>query len=239
MPFEEESFIPNASLVRVGYRSFDRQWVIADSRLIHDCRRPLWEARLPGQVYLAEQHSFHPKRGPGLAFSGLLPDMHHFNGRGGRVLPMLNPDGSSNLASGLFEALSAQLDGEIAAPDVTSYVAGITGHPGFVETFDEELRTPGIRVPITADRMLWKRAVELGRKVLLCHTYGLAGEWPGQESVVSPLDGVELPRYERRMGSSLPTGPAVYDESSQELRLGAGVWSHVTCLLYTSDAADE
>ncbi|QZY84650.1 N-6 DNA methylase [Micrococcus luteus] len=228
VPFEEESFIPNASLVRVGYRSFDRQWVIADSRLIHDCRRPLWEARLPGQVYLTEQHSFHPKRGPGLAFSGLLPDMHHFNGRGGRVLPMLNPDGSPNLASGLFEALSAQLDGEIAAPDVTSYVAGITGHPGFVETFDEELRTPGIRVPITADRMLWNRAVELGRKVLWCHTYGLAGEWPGQESVVSPLDGVELPRYERRMGSSLPTGPAVYDESSQELRLGAGVWSHVT-----------
>lgn len=228
VPFEDESFIPNAPLVQVGYRALDRQWVIADSRLIHDCRRPLWAARLPGQVYLTEQHSFHPKHGPGLAFSGLLPDMHYFNGRGGRVFPMLNPNGTPNLASGILEVLTDQLGGEIVAGDVTAYVAGITGHPAYVETFDDELRTPGIRVPITADRVFWDRAVELGRKVLWCHTYGLAGEWPDQDSVVSPVAGVELPRYEQRMGSALPTSSAVYDNATQELRLGEGMWTHVT-----------
>lgn len=226
VPFETEMFIPHASLVRVGYRSFDRQWVIADSRLINDCRPPLWEGRIPEQVYVTEQHSFHPKQGPGLSFSGLLPDMHHFNNRGGRVLPMLNPDGTANLPIGLLDTLTGRLGTEVTGPDVTAYVAGITGHPGYVETFDDELRTPGIRVPITADRRLWDRAVELGRKVLWCHTYALAGDWEGLGSVTSPVSGLKLPRYEKSMGSTLPSA-VDYDEAAYLLRLGAGVWSHV------------
>lgn len=228
VPFEAETFIPHASLVRVGYRSFDRQWVIADSRLIHDCRRPLWEGRLPGQVYVTEQHSVYQKAGPGLYFSGLIPDMNAFNHRGGRTLPILNPDGTPNLAPGLFDALTDRLGAGLSGTDVTAYVAGITGHPGYVETFDDELRTPGTRVPLTADRDLWDRAVELGRKVLWCHTYGLAGQWDDQASVASPAPGPELPRYEQSMGSALPTGPVDYDETAHVLHLGAGAWSHVT-----------
>uniref|UniRef100_UPI0028D77D23 type ISP restriction/modification enzyme n=1 Tax=Kocuria palustris TaxID=71999 RepID=UPI0028D77D23 len=167
------------------------------------------------------------RQSPGLSFSGLLPDMHHFNNRGGRVLPMLNPDGTPNLATGLLDALTHRLGAETTGPDVTAYVAGITGHPGYVEAFDDELRTPGIRVPLTTDRDLWDRAVKLGRKVLWCHTYGLAGDWEGQASVASPTPDLELPRYEQSMNSALPS-TVDYDETAHILHLGAGAWSHVT-----------
>lgn len=228
-PFLDETFIPHASLVRVGYHSFDRQWVIADSRLINDSRPPLWEARIQGQVYLTELHTEYPRKGPGLSFAGLLPDMHHFRGSGGgRVLPMLNPDGTMNLAPGLLEALNVRLGGGIKGDQVTAYVAGITGHPGYVRTFDDELHTPGVRVPLTGDRELWDRAVTLGRKVLWCHTYGLAGQWGDNRSVTSPTPDLELPRYERSMGSKLPSGPVSYDETAHILHLGAGAWKHVS-----------
>lgn len=227
-PFADETFIPQASLVRVGFRSFDRQWVIADSRLIHDCRRQLWEARRLGQVYVTELHTEHPRKGPGLSYSAFLPDMHHFRGSGGgRVLPMLNPDGSPNLTVGLHAALADRLGPGIQAEDVTAYVAGVTGHPAFVDSFEAELRTPGIRIPVTANRDLWDRAVSVGRKVLWCHTFGQAGHWDEESSLVASEGGLELPRYEKSMGSTLPIGRADYNEAEQRLRLGEGEWSNV------------
>lgn len=227
-PFTDESFIPDAPLVRAGYRSFDRQWVIADSRLIHDCRRPLWDGRIDGQVYVAELHTEHPRRGPAVSFTALLPDMHFFRGSGGgRVLPMLNPDGSPNLATGLLSALDAALGG-VAGADVTAYVAGVTAHPGFVQEFDDELRTPGIRIPLTAAPDVWRRAVALGAKVLWCHTFGLVGAWDADTSVTSTTGGMTLPRYETSMGRHLPTGRPAYDPATQTLTVGHGEWSHVS-----------
>ena len=43
--------------VRIGYRSFDRQWVLPDARLMDMPRRDLWAARIPGQVFTIEQYS--------------------------------------------------------------------------------------------------------------------------------------------------------------------------------------
>ncbi|WP_313551043.1 type ISP restriction/modification enzyme [Corynebacterium sp.] len=85
------------AIVEVGYRSFDRQYIIADSRVLDRARPDLWAARSPKQVFLVEFHSRHPKSGPGLMFSNLIPDMNSFKGSdGGRALPMLHPDGDPN-----------------------------------------------------------------------------------------------------------------------------------------------
>ncbi len=161
-----------ATSIPVGFRSFDNHLVIPDHRLIHDGRAPLWEARIPGQVFIVEQHSHPIEDGPGLVFTGLVPDMHHFNGRGGRALPLLHPDGTPNLAPGLLDALAASVGLEITHEDVLAYIAGVVSHPGFTATFEDELTTPGVRVPITKDPALWTRAVELGREVVWLHTYG-------------------------------------------------------------------
>ena len=101
------------AIVEVGYRSFDRQYIIADSRLLHRASPDLWAARSPEQVFLVEQHAHYPKAGPGLMFSSLIPDMHCFNNRGGRALPMLHPDGEPNTAPGLLAALSERFGREI------------------------------------------------------------------------------------------------------------------------------
>ncbi|WP_308122332.1 type ISP restriction/modification enzyme [Streptomyces sp. WAC04114] len=92
------------AVTRVGYRSFDRQWVIADPRVMDRPRRDLWAARIPGQVFVVEQHRKSIRSGPGVVFSALIPDFDHFKGsEGGRTLPFLHPDGTPNLAPGLTD----------------------------------------------------------------------------------------------------------------------------------------
>ena len=54
--------IPDApNIVPVGYRSFDRQYILADSRLLERERPELWEHRVPGQIFIVEQHAHYPK----------------------------------------------------------------------------------------------------------------------------------------------------------------------------------
>ena len=110
--------------------------------------------------------------------------MHFYKGSGGgRTLPLLHPDGTPNLAPGLLDALQASVGLELTHEDVLAYIAGVVSHPGFTATFEDELTTPGVRVPITKDAELWQRAVELGREVVWLHTYG--------ESFVDKAEGRE------------------------------------------------
>ena len=181
-PFlDEETLSP--TFVRVAIRSFDRQWVLSDARLFHAPAPDLWHGRSAAQIFTTEQHAHELKDGPGLTFLSVVPDKHHFNGRGGRALPLLHPDGTPNLAPGLLEGLAASLGREISHQDVLAYIAGVLSHPAFTATFEDELTTPGVRVPITKDPTLWQRAVERGREVVWLHTYG--------ESFVDHTDGRE------------------------------------------------
>ena len=133
----------------------------------------------PGQVFVVEQHSIHPGAGPGLHFSALMPDINAFNNRGGRTLPRLHPNGSPNVTPGLDAALKKEIGPSASAADIMFYVAAITGHPAFVEQFADELSTPGIRIPITAEPSLWDTAVRLGKHVVWLTTYGAEGEVRG------------------------------------------------------------
>ena len=168
--------------------------VLPDSRLMDMPRRDLWAARVPGQVFVVEQHSKPISDGPGLAFSGLIPDFDHFKGSGGgRVLPFLHPDGSENLAAGLVDLLSARLQRDVTPTDVLAYVAAVVAHPEYTATFTDELTTPGIRVPITDDPVLWDRAVGLGAEVVWLHTYGAAFTSPAR-----PAGNVRYPAGDSR-----------------------------------------
>jgi len=171
-PISTESGLAIQAL-RTGYRSFDRQWVIPDSRIIDRARADLWASRSVLQVFAFEQHNIPVTSGPALTFSFGIPDLNAFQGaNGGRVLPLLHPDGTPNLAPGLQDALAASVGLKVTHEDVLAYIAGVVSHPAFTATFEDELTTPGVRVPITKDPELWKRAVELGREVVWLHTYG-------------------------------------------------------------------
>lgn len=167
---------PNPAVpVRVGYRAFDRQWIIPDNRIIHRSRAALWSARTPGQAFVVELHTKSAKAGPGIIFSGLIPDFHHFKGsEGGRTLPMLHPDGSTNVCPGLVEALSNAFGRKVLPKEIVAYIAAVVSHPRFTEVFMDELTTPGIRVPITGDQGLWAEAVQLGNEAIWAQTFGTA-----------------------------------------------------------------
>ena len=142
-------------------------------------RRDLWAARIPGQVFVVEQHAHVISDGPGVVLSALIPDFDYFNTRGGRALPYLHPDGTPNLAPGLTQALTGELGRDVTSADVLAYVAAVVAHPAYTQTFADELTTPGIRVPVTRDPDLWAQAVRIGEQVIWLHTYGAACTGPG------------------------------------------------------------
>lgn len=199
--------IPDApNIVPVGYRSFDRQYILADSRLLHRASPDLWEHRVPGQIFIVEQHAHYPKAGPGLYFSALIPDMHAFNNRGGRAHPALTIGGTPNLTESASQMLRERF-GDNAPGDLVYYLAALTGHPGYVRTFDEPLQQAGIRVPLTADPALWERAVQLGKQVVWLHTYGERGEpLPGMKYLHQLPEGADyaLPTPTVDMGKTMP-----------------------------------
>ncbi|HCT80685.1 MAG TPA: hypothetical protein DGG94_05180 [Micromonosporaceae bacterium] len=159
--------------IRICYRSLDRQWLIPDTRVLDMPRPDLWAARVADrQLFVIEQHSQPIDAGPGLVFTALIPDLHHFNGRGGRALPLLHPDSSPNVPAGLLAALSTAFERDVTAQDLLAYIAGTVAHPAYTKTFADQLNTPGIRIPMTSDPDLFDEAVTLGRKVIWAHTYG-------------------------------------------------------------------
>ena len=222
-PLSSVPLIAKPKLVQTMFRSFDRQWVLADNRLMDMARPPLWESRVPGQVFVVEQHSIHPGAGPGLHFSALIPDINAFNNRGGRTLPRLHPNGSPNVTPGLDAALKKEIGPSASAADIMFYVAAITGHPAFVEQFADELSTPGIRIPITAEPSLWDTAVRLGKHVVWLTTYGAEGERSEDLGDTAPE---ELPQYVKSVGSVRPES---YEFHSDEgvLTLGSGRWENI------------
>ena len=200
--------IPDApNIVPVGYRSFDRQYILADARLIHRPSPKLWEYRIPDQIFIVEQHAHYPKAGPGLFFNTLIPDKDSFKGsEGGRAHPTLNTGGTPNLTESAAQMLRERF-GDNAPGDLVYYLAALTGHPGYVRTFDEPLQQAGIRVPLTADPELWERAVQLGKQVVWLHTYGERGEpLPGMKYLHQLPEGADytLPTPTVDMGRTMP-----------------------------------
>lgn len=195
------------NIVQVGYRSFDRQYILADTRLADMPRPKLWEHRVPGQIFIVEQHAHYPKAGPGLYFNDLIPDMDAFKGsEGGRAHPSLTTDSTPNLTESAEQMLRERF-GNNAPGDLVYYLAALTGHPGYVRTFDEPLQQAGIRVPLTADPALWERAVQLGKQVVWLHTYGERGEpLPGMKYLHQLPEGADytLPTPTVDMGKTMP-----------------------------------
>ena len=224
--------VPN--FVQVLYRSFDRQFLIADSRALYMPSPTLWEHRVHHQIFIVEQHAHYPKAGPGLYFSAFIPDKDAFKGsEGGRVHPVLNTADKPSLTDEAECLLTARF-GEHAPAELVYYLAGVTGHPGYVHTFDAELQQAGIRVPLTSDAELWSRAVQLGKYVVWLHTYGERGEpLPGMTRVTDkPTDGLySMPVYEKSMGGAMPEKKPTFtlgeDDIHGEIAFGASRWSNI------------
>lgn len=213
-----------------GRMTFDRQYLIADRRVIDWPRPSLWFAKSDRQVFLSELHSEPGRPGPAVSFTALIPDNHHFKGtEGGRVLPLYrDPLGQqANITPGLLEALASTLGIPVTPEDLLSYIAGIAGHAGYTEHYHEQLSgAPGVRIPLTRDATLWTKVVDVGKRVVWLHTYG---ERYADPASGRPASEPRLPKGERpKNPTPIGEGPLGfpedidYDADTRTLIVGAG-----------------
>ncbi|MEW2164014.1 type ISP restriction/modification enzyme [Streptomyces sp. NPDC007084] len=216
--------------VRVGYRAFDRQWVIPDNRLMVVPRPDLWRVRGSSQLFVVEQNAHAITNGPGLVFSALIPDMHYFNGRSGAVRPLYrDADGETpNVTPKLLYVISQRLGVPVSAEDLVAYIAAVSSHPSYTEKFAEDLEIPGARIPFTASASLWNRVLEVGRRVLWLHTYGerfadadagmpSAPQHPRLPAERRPISLVAIPDTVDGMPTAMR-----YNEDAKQLWIGEG-----------------
>jgi hypothetical protein len=227
IPAVSEKALSLAAPVRYGFRSFDRQWIIPDSRLINQPNPTLWQTQGPGQVFLTAPMDRNPTNGPSLTVSEVIPDLHHYAGRGGRVFALWrDSDGTqTNVTASALVALT-KLYGSTPDPvDVFAYVAGLLAHPAYTDRFKADLIRPGLRVPLTADKVLFAEAAALGREVIWLHSFGKSFA-DGR-----PAGPPRLPpgrRPEVLAGQGIPSTPEGfpdsidYDAGQQQLKIGTG-----------------
>ena len=217
---------------RYGFRSFDRQWIVPDSRLLNQSNPTLWSVYSPKQIFITALMQHSPTAGPAISITGLIPDLHHYKGSfGGRVFPLWGSADAAqpNLRPALLAELSAQFGRVVTAEDLFAYIAAVAAHPGYVAQFTDYLTQPGLRIPLAADAELFAEAAALGREVIWLHTFGdrfAEGRPPGPPRVAQ--DGPTIPK-----GGAIPSSAEAmpetidYDPAERRLKIGTGYIDNV------------
>jgi hypothetical protein len=123
--------------VRYAFRSFDRQWIPPDNRLLSMARPQLWSQLSDRQVFATAPEDVSPTSGPALTLTGLIPDQHHYHGRGGRAYPLWLDRAATqpNIKPELLTYLAKIYGLPVKAEDVMAYVAAIMGAASLHSSF--------------------------------------------------------------------------------------------------------
>ena len=226
---------PAPEIAGFAYRSFDRQFIFSDARLIDRPGPSLWSAHSKQQVYLTSLLNHPLGEGPALTASSHLPDLHHFRGSYGakEVLPLYRTADAAkpNLSPGLLDRLSREYGRPVTPEDFLAYAYGLLGHPAFVKRFAAQLRTRELRLPITRDPDLFEQARALGARLLWLHTYG-------ERFAADSGRGGVVPQGAARCLKAVPDGAEGCPErfrhnaASQTLHVGKGEFAPVARPVY-------
>jgi hypothetical protein len=218
--------------VRYGFRSFDRQYILPDARVINQPNPGLWDNYSDKQIFLSALMAHSPKSGPAISATALIPDLHQYKGSfGGRVFALWKNAAAteSNISPTVIALLSKAFGGPVDPVDIFAYVAALLAHPAYTASFAEDLVRPGLRVPLTADAALFAEAAKLGREVIRLHTFGerFATEDPprpprvGEGGPTQPKDGA-IPSTPEGFPDTLE-----YDAAKRRLLVGTGFIDNV------------
>jgi predicted helicase len=228
-----------------AFRSFDRQKLIADARVLNDVRPILWDGFSKHQVFLTAPEDRSPTSGAAITFAGLIPDLHHYNGRGGRVYPLWRDAAAKepNVRPEIL-ALLAKTHAGVTTEDVFAYIAAVMAHPAFTARFKDDLIQPGLRLPLTADAKLFAQAVALGREVIWLHTYGErfidkdAGRPKGAPRM--PDNAPTIPRDGEIPGAPEPLPEKMeYDAAKHRLLIGNGYVANVSQAMWNYEVSGK
>lgn len=234
---ELEPGSPVPTLTRYPYRSFDRQYLVADSRVLDRPGPRLWQAQGSHQLYFVSLLSHPLGNGPALTVASEVPDLDYFRGSFGakHVLPLYRSRdaGTPNVLPGLLEILADTYGRPVSPEDLAAYLYGTLAQPRFTREYFEELAGCEVRVPITKDGALFDEVGTVGRRLLCLHTYG--------ERFASPDGGA--PSGAAKSIDPVPESEADYPESysyneeTKTLRVGSGTFAPVSPEVYGFDVS--
>jgi len=166
---------PLPNMTPYSYRSFDRQFVIADSRVADRMRPVLWRLHSGKQVYMTSLLTDVLGTGPAVTATADIPDLHHFHGRGAKDVIPLWRDADANMPNvtcGVLQSLETEYGARVTPERLFAYTYGILAQPAYADSFWDELEMPAPRLPITKDADLFQQVADHGVRLLYLHTYG-------------------------------------------------------------------
>lgn len=227
-----------------AYRSFDRQYAFLDNRFADRLRPELLRTLGNEQIFLTSLLTDDLGEGPAAVVTELIPDRHHFSGRGAKdIIPLWRDSAAThpNITPGLLDQLAERYADSIAPAELYAYCYALLAAPGYARRYAAELETPGPRIPIAQELALFRRAAELGRHLVWLHT------WGARLSPQSGLPGAPAarPAAARRAASPPAHGKARcrqavpggaddypdrcgYDAAAREIRIGPGRFGPVS-----------
>ena len=227
-------------LARYAYRSFDRQFLFCDARLLDRPGPALWNACSDKQVYLTSLFSQVLGSGPALTSSAQIPDLDHFRGSYGAkaAIPLYRTADASraNILPGLLDMLAAAYQRAVTPEDFLAYVYGVLAQPAFTARFAKDLEARELRVPISRDAALFERGRAVGAHLLWLHTYG-------ERYVPEGSPRGQTPRGEARCTVAVPGNADGYPESfsyndtTATLHVGSGEFAPVAPELFAFEVS--
>lgn len=225
---------PTPNIARYGYRSFDRQFLLADNRLGDFLRPVLWQTHSPRQIHFASVFTQALSVGPALTLSADVPDLHFFRGSFGAkdVFPLWRDASATlpNLHPALLPMLAATYGHAVTPEDFAAYVYAVLAQPAFTARFHDELASRELRLPIILDAALFERGVTLGRELIFLHSFGermaTGQHWP--VPAAKCLKAVPA--------SNLPERFA-YDEARRLLHVGDGTFGPVSMEVWSYEVS--
>ena len=229
--------------VRYAFRSFDRQWLPTDARLLNDPRPNIWAADGNSQIYITAPMDLSPTAGPAVTATSLIPDLHHYHGRGGRVFALWKDAAATqpNISADVLAELTKVYGSTVDPVDVFAYVAALLAHPAYVERFRDDLIRPGLRVPLTADASLFAEAAAIGREVIWLHSFGERfGEGRPAGTPRVAVDPPTNPK-EGRIPSTPDGFPDTldYDAAKRRLLVGTGYIDNVSPAVWAYEVSGK
>ena len=231
---------PAPGIVPYAYRSFDRQFLFGDARMLDRPGPALWNAHSDNQIYLTSLFSQALGSGPALTSSALISDLDHFRGsygaKAGIPLYRTADAAQANMLPGLLEMLGTAYQRAVAPEDFLAYVYGVLAQPAFTARFAKELESRDLRVPITMDAELFERVRAAGAHLLWLHTYGERFVPDGRPRGQVPRGAVRCTVAVPGNADGYPETFAYKDETAT-LYVGAGEFAPVAPELFAFEVS--
>ena len=217
---------------RYGYRSFDRQFCIADHRMVDRAGRA-WTIEGTDQLFFATLTSTSLSEGPALTVSPYVPDLDCFRGSYGakNIHPLYRTEDKSdpNVSIVLLNALESEFGRAVSAKDVALYAFGLLGTGAYTAKFAEDLTESAARVPFTANPQLFDEVRDFGKRLVFEQTWG---ERCGELNEFGQATGTRFEGaayVETATSSSIYPEDWRYDNEQRSLHIGtSGVISGVS-----------